>query len=64
MQMFNNSMNTITDKEMTQEEWDEMVALKKAINMNPATVHPDKMEKFTELFVKTLPRIDYEDKCI
>lgn len=64
MQMFNDSMNTITDKEMTQEEWDEMVALKKAINMNPATVHPDKMEKFTELFVKTLPRIDYEDKCI
>lgn len=62
--MFNDSMNTITDKEMTQEEWDEMVALKKAINMNPATVHPDKMEKFTELFVKTLPRIDYEDKCI
>lgn len=37
-----------------QTEWDEMVALKKAITLNPASVHPDKMEKFTELFVQSL----------
>jgi hypothetical protein len=35
--------------QMKQQEWDEMVALKNAISYNPATVHPDKMEKFTEL---------------
>ncbi len=39
--------------EMTKEEWDELVALKNAINWNPASVHPDKMEKFTELLVKS-----------
>jgi len=39
---------------MTQEEWDEMVALKNAINYSPAQVHPDKMEEFTRLFVQTL----------
>jgi len=32
--------------------------LKKAINTNPAAVHPDKMEKFTELLVRSL-----EGKC-
>jgi hypothetical protein len=40
--------------QMKQQEWDEMVALKNAISYNPATVHPDKMEKFTELLVKSL----------
>lgn len=39
---------------MKQQEWEEMVALKNAISDNPATVHPDKMEKFTQLFVQTL----------
>ena len=39
---------------MTQEEWNEMVALKNAINYSPAQVHPDKMEEFTRLFVQTL----------
>jgi len=39
--------------ELTQEEWKEMVALKEAINYNPASVHPDKMELFTELLVRS-----------
>lgn len=41
---------------MTQEEWNEMDTLRKAINDYPASVHPTKMERFTELFVKS---IDY-----
>jgi hypothetical protein len=43
---------------LTAEEWEELVALKEAINDNPATVHPQKMEKFTELLVRSL-----EGKC-
>jgi hypothetical protein len=43
---------------LTPEEWQELVALKEAINDNPATVHPQKMEKFTELLVRSL-----EGKC-
>jgi hypothetical protein len=43
---------------LTPEEWGELVALKEAINDNPATVHPQKMEKFTELLVRSL-----EGKC-
>lgn len=39
---------------MTQEEWDELKALKDAINYNPASVHYDRMERFTELMVKSL----------
>ena len=45
-------------EELTTEEWNELIALKEAINANPATVHPDKMEKFTELLVRSL-----EGKC-
>lgn len=40
--------------ELTKEEWKELVALKNAINENPFSVHPEKMELFTALFVKTL----------
>jgi len=39
---------------LTQEEWDELTVLKNAINDHPASVHPMKMERFTELFVRTL----------
>jgi hypothetical protein len=39
---------------LTQDEWDEMVALKNAINENPASVNPGKMEIFTELLVRSL----------
>lgn len=39
---------------ITQEEWNELLALKNAINDHPASVHPDKMEEFTRLFVQSL----------
>jgi hypothetical protein len=40
--------------ELTTEEWKEMNSLREAINLNPSQVHPSKMEKFTELFVRSL----------
>ena len=43
---------------ITHEEWNELFALKKAINESPSSVSADRMERFTELFVKTLPRSD------
>ena len=39
--------------ELSTEEWNELVALKEAINYNPASVHPMKMELFTELLVRS-----------
>ena len=39
---------------LTQEEWDELVALKEAITYAPQTVSAQKMEKFAELMVRTL----------
>jgi len=39
---------------LTQEEWDEMNTLRKAINYNLSSVHPEKQERFTELFVRSL----------
>ncbi len=39
---------------LSQEEWEELVALKKAINNNPSEVHYDKMERFSDLMVRTL----------
>ena len=41
---------------LTDDERDELDALHRAINDYPHSVHYDKMERFTELFVKTLPR--------
>lgn len=46
------------DPNLSEEEWNELVALKNAINHNPASVHPEKMELFTELMVRSL-----EGKC-
>jgi hypothetical protein len=40
--------------ELTKEEWNELVALKEAINYSPYTVSASKMEKFTELMVRSL----------
>jgi hypothetical protein len=40
--------------ELTTEEWKELNALREAINLDPHQVHPSKMEKFTELFVRSL----------
>ena len=39
---------------LTTEEWYELNYLKDAISDYPASVHPDKQEKFTELLVKSL----------
>jgi len=39
---------------LTEEEWDELNALREAINYYPHTVSPEKMEKFTELMVRSL----------
>jgi len=39
---------------LTDDEWNEMTALKDAINTNPATVHPEKMAQFTEYLVRSL----------
>ena len=41
-------------EELSAEEWAELVALKEAINYDPASVHYDKMERFTELMVRSL----------
>ena len=41
-------------KTLTQEEWDELVALKDAITYRPQSVSAKKMEKFTELMVRSL----------
>ena len=39
---------------LTTEEWNELNALRMAINYDPHTVSPEKMEKFTELMVRSL----------
>lgn len=44
--------------ELSNEEWNELISLKDAINHNIASVHPEKQEKFTELMVRSL-----EGKC-
>lgn len=42
------------DAKLTDDEWQEMNALRNAINANPATVHPEKMEQFTEYLVRSM----------
>jgi len=39
---------------ITDEEFNEMDALRKAIREYPSAVHPQQMERFTELFVRSL----------
>lgn len=39
---------------LTDDEWKEMDALKKAINERPQSVVPEKMEEFTEYLVRSL----------
>lgn len=46
------------NERMTKEEWNEMDSLRKAISNQPSTVSPEKMEKFTELFVRSLEGAD------
>jgi hypothetical protein len=49
MTLSSRKTNTLTDA-----EFDEMVALKNAINDNPAAVHPEKQEEFTSYLVRSL----------
>lgn len=48
------SLTRTSNSKLTQEEFDELVALKDAINYDPHTVSPEKMELFTELMVRSL----------
>lgn len=48
------TLSSGNQKKLTDDEWEEMVALKNAINSNPATVHPEKMEQFTEYLVRSM----------
>lgn len=38
---------------LSKEEWNELVALKKAISYNPASVSPEKQELFTQLLIRS-----------
>lgn len=48
------TLSRFNGEDLSQTEWDEMVAIKNAINYNISQVHPEKMELFTSLFVKSL----------
>jgi hypothetical protein len=39
---------------LNKDEWEELFALKNAINDDPASVIPEKMERFSELMVRSL----------
>ena len=44
----------MTQEYLNADEWQELCALKRAIDDGPCSVVPEKMERFTELFVRTL----------
>jgi hypothetical protein len=48
------TLSRTSTEELTTEEWQELNALREAIQYNPHTVSPEKMEKFTELMVRSL----------
>lgn len=48
------TLSRTNQTDLTNDEWNELVALKDAINDNPSAVHPEKMELFTSLLVKSL----------
>lgn len=48
------STTSLSQVDLTQDEWDELIVLKNAISYLPSSVHPAKMERFTQLFAKTL----------
>lgn len=52
------SFSPSNQNKLTDEEWQEMDALRKAINQLPQAVHPDKMEEFTEYFVRSLKEME------
>lgn len=40
--------------ELSDEEWNELIALKEAINQYPHAVCPSRMERFTEYLVRSM----------
>ena len=42
------------NSKLSDDEWNEMNALRRAINQLPQAVHPNKMEEFTQYFVRSL----------
>jgi len=48
------TLSRTNTEELTTEEWNELNALREAISEYPQSVHPDRQERFTELFVKSL----------
>jgi hypothetical protein len=48
------TLSTTRAKELTKEEWEELIALKEAITYYPQSVSAEKMELFTELLVRSL----------
>ena len=48
------TLSKTSTEELTAGEWNELNALREAINYNPHTVCHQKMEKFTELLVRSL----------
>ena len=51
-------MLTLANSTMTQEEWNELKDLKEAISLRPASVVPEKQERFTELLIKSWSYVD------
>jgi hypothetical protein len=41
-------------QKLSDQEWNEMDALRRVINQCPQSVHPRKMEEFTEYLVRSL----------
>jgi hypothetical protein len=41
-------------EKLTEAEWSEMTALKKAINQTPSAVPPNEMEEFTAYLIRSL----------
>jgi len=48
------TLSSPKQNKLTEIEWNEMNALKNAINERPSSVHPDKMEEFTSYLVRSL----------
>lgn len=48
------STTPYSDSDLSPEEWEELISLKDAITDSISSVHPIKMERFTELFAKSL----------
>lgn len=42
------------NEKLTDDEWNEMMALRNAINDRPSAVVPEKMEEFTEYLVRSM----------